>query len=138
MSDLLQRLEPRRLFAALTLTGTAGDDSWTVRLKAGDPATVEVLESLDSGPVVTYSAATATTTVDMAGGAGFDLLLVDNGNGRVPDLQFLGGTDGDEIEYRGGGSGDAIGAGALLHPSASARPTDDSRRAGPSVMPARR
>ncbi|HYO10072.1 MAG TPA: hypothetical protein VER17_13970 [Tepidisphaeraceae bacterium] len=110
MPVILECLERRRLFnVTLEYNGSGGDDAYLVRLKGGDPSTVEIVETLDDGAAVTHAAAAgAVTLVDIATGAGFDVLTVDQSNGPVPPVTFAGGSSFDEMVYVGSAGTDVV------------------------------
>src|SRR5687768_7288692 len=77
-------LERRRMLADVVYTGSSGDDSYTIRLKAGDPTQLEVIESLGGGSATTHTTPVAgIDSVSFATLSGFDLLVVDETNGPL-------------------------------------------------------
>jgi Ca2+-binding RTX toxin-like protein len=98
----------------LTVTGTTGIDAITLRLKAGDPNTLEVDVGADGSANFAFDRKRFTAIV-VEGGAGRDTLVADGSNGTFTDTESttLNGGDGADTligeagpEKLAGGPGD--------------------------------
>ena len=108
----LETLESRLLLSDVTYTGTSDDDAYTIRLKAGDPTQVEVLESLAGGATTTYTTPLAQIdSLSINTGAGYDTLTIDQANGAVvipSGISYNGGADSDELVWIAGSGNNSI------------------------------
>jgi hypothetical protein len=80
-----------------TVTGTDGPDQFIIRLKAGDPATVQMSD--DNGAHFTDAPRASLSEIDVNGLGGQDQLTLDNTNGLVGNP---GEGFGLQINYDGG------------------------------------
>ena len=76
----------------IVYNGSAGDDTYTLRLKSGDPSTVEIVQSLNNAAPVVYSApASLLPSLTFTPGDGNDSLTI---NDAVPfAVSFSGGAN---------------------------------------------
>ncbi|HEX8324286.1 MAG TPA: hypothetical protein VF595_10270 [Tepidisphaeraceae bacterium] len=115
---MIETLEGRRLFAGLTVNGTAGDDQILVRIHADTMQFVTLTVNGD----VSYH--TSVTSVTVSGGTGNDVIFVGSeisvacvlsGNsghdtitgGRGAD--HITGNNGNDLIYAGGGNDIVVG-----------------------------
>src|SRR4051794_29850470 len=66
--------------AAATLTGTAGNDSFLIRLQAGNTSRIEFSQN---GATPVSAALTDVQNIAIQGGGGKDTVTIDNSNGLV-------------------------------------------------------
>ena len=81
----------------LTVTGSAGPDTIVLRLKAGDPNTLEIDDSGDGTANLSFDRQTFSKIVVNAG-AGDDTLRIDRSNGAFTDTELttLAGEEGND------------------------------------------
>lgn len=85
--------------STLTVQGTSGNDTITLRLKAGDPATLVV--DVPSNPASNQEFDRARVdAVRVLGGAGADTLTIDEANGVF--------SDSEAVSFDGGGGADTL------------------------------
>jgi Ca2+-binding RTX toxin-like protein len=100
----------------LVINGSAGNDTIVLRLRAGDPNTLEVDDGNDGTAEFAFDRSTFTA-IDVEGGAGDDVLRIDRVNGVFTDTEAttLSGGDGNDTlvgdvgsERLDGGPGDDV------------------------------
>jgi Ca2+-binding RTX toxin-like protein len=100
----------------LTIKGSDGGDTIVLRLRAGDPNTLEVDDGGDGTADYAFDRSTFTA-IDVEGGAGDDVLRIDHSNGVFTDTEAttLSGGDGNDTltgdvgsERLDGGAGNDI------------------------------
>jgi Ca2+-binding RTX toxin-like protein len=107
----------------LQVTGDSQGQAITLRLKAGDPSTLEVDVGNDGTADFSFARASFNTIV-LNGGGGNDALRIDESNGVFSDTQhttILGGAGNDTVT--GGSAGESFdlgtGTDTLIGPDAS-------------------
>ena len=91
----------------LTVTGTGGDDQMALRLRSGDPATLDVVDVATNTVVLSFARA-AFNTIHVSALGGSDSVTVDESNGIFTDTDATtvdGGGDDDTLR---GGSGSEV------------------------------
>jgi hypothetical protein len=105
----------------LTVTGSAGPDAITIRLRQGDPATLEVDLGADGTADYAFNRS-LFTSITVSGVGGADRLVADSVNGPFTDTEATtldGGNDGDVLigtvgsERLVGGAGEDLLSGGV-------------------------
>ncbi|RIK78198.1 MAG: hypothetical protein DCC68_15775 [Planctomycetota bacterium] len=107
---------PLNVGGEMIVTGTSGDDSFTLRRRAEDPSLVDVFVNPSTTPAATAPLSSLRQIV-VNGLAGDDRLILDSTNGAIAPgfangrITFnagedFGGADQDSLEFQGGGSGE--------------------------------
>jgi Ca2+-binding RTX toxin-like protein len=123
--------KPTLQYGELTITGTKASDKLALRLKAGDPATLQI-DVGDDGSANFSVARSDVTKITVRAKAGNDLVRIDEGNGAFTDTipttidggsgndtiaggkgveTLLGGQGNDSIDGNGGNDRALLGPG---------------------------
>jgi Ca2+-binding RTX toxin-like protein len=103
---------PKLRHGALTVTGTDAGDAIALRLRAGDPATIEVDAGADGSADFSFDR-DRVTSIAVDAGAGDDIVRIDDGNGSFTDAipTTIDGGDGNDT-LAGGKGGEVLAGGA--------------------------
>jgi len=94
---------------AATLTGTAGNDRFVIRLNQNNPGTIEFSDN--NGATFTSAQLSSITSITVNGLRGSDTLTIDSNNGLVAPttgnlaITFNGGAGFDQLVLRGSPAG---------------------------------
>ena len=101
---------PKLRHGLLSIEGTTAADKITLRLKAGDPGTLQV-DVGDNGTADFQFARADVTAISVDAGAGDDLLRIDDSNGSFTDTipTTINGGDGNDTLIGGSGAETLIG-----------------------------
>jgi Ca2+-binding RTX toxin-like protein len=101
---------PRLTHGVLTIRGTDASDRIALRLRAGDPDTLQVDIGDDGSADFSFDRA-RVTSIAVAAGAGNDLVRVDDGNGAFTNsiATTIAGDDGNDFLLGGAGAERLIG-----------------------------
>ena len=96
---------PRLTHGLLTVAGTAAGDRLALRLRAGDPGTLEVDVGDDGSAEFSFDRG-RVTSITVAAGAGNDLVRIDDGNGTFTNSipTTIAGDDGNDVLLGGAGA----------------------------------
>lgn len=94
----------------LRVSGGSGNDNITLRLRAGDPSTVEV-DGDDDGSADASFDRSQFTAIVVSGGSGNDVLRISDANGTFTDTEIttLDGGSGNDTFIGGGGAETYLG-----------------------------
>src|SRR5512132_4705799 len=89
---------PRLAHGVLTVAGTDASDRIALRLRAGDPGTLEVDVGDDGSAEFSFDR-DRVTSIAVAAGAGNDFVRIDNGNGAFTNsaATTIAGDDGNDV-----------------------------------------
>lgn len=96
--------------ATLVVDGTSADDTIVLRLRAGDPTTLEV-NSATSGQKDFAFKLSKIQAISVSGNGGNDTITIDESNGSITIPATLDGGDGNDT-ITGGSGNDTISGGA--------------------------
>ena len=101
---------PRLAHGALTVAGTDASDRIALRLRAGDPGTLEVDVGDDGSAEFSFDR-DRVTSITVAAGAGNDLVRIDDGNGAFTNSipTTIAGDDGNDVLLGGAGAERLVG-----------------------------
>ena len=101
---------PRLTHGLLTVKGTGASDTIALRLRAGDPGTIEIDVGDDGSPDFSFDRS-RVAAIDVAAGAGDDIVRIDDSNGAFTDAipTAIDGGPGNDTLSGGTGAETLIG-----------------------------
>ena len=101
---------PKLAHGVLTVAGTDASDRIALRLRAGDPGTLEVDVGDDGSAEFSFDR-DRVTSITVAAGSGNDLVRIDDGNGAFTNSipTTIAGDDGNDVLLGGAGAERLVG-----------------------------